>query len=382
MKQHYDILLVGAGLFNAVLAYKFIQQGKSVLVVERRNHIAGNCYDEEGYGGDRIHKYGAHIFHTSDETVWKFVNQFTTFNNFINEPLANYNGEIYNLPFNMNTFSKIFNIKTPNEAKKIINKEIEKAGIKEPRNLEEQAISMVGTTIYEKLIKGYTEKQWGKSCKELSPDIIKRLPLRFTYNNNYFNDKYQGIPEIGYTKMIEKMFEGADIILEADFMKDKEYYESLADKVYYSGCIDEYYEYRFGTLEYRGLHFESHLMTSPTQLQGVAVMNFTDTNHKYTRKIQHWYFNQDRLDKLLNPDCDEKPLFRGTETLEYPAEWKPGDIPYYPVNNDRNTELYNKYKSLKNDKVVFVGRLGQYKYYDMDDTIEAALNLIADTCKN
>lgn len=382
MKDHYDILLVGAGLFNATLAYHFINSGKSVLVIDKRNHIAGNCYDEDSYGGDTVHRYGAHIFHTSNETVWNFVNKFTSFNNYINSPIANYNGEIYNLPFNMNTFSKMFNVSTPAEVKKIIQKEIKKANIKTPTNLEEQAIKMVGTTIYEKLIKGYTEKQWGKSCKELSPDIIKRLPLRFTYNNNYFNDKYQGIPEIGYTKMIEKMFEGADIILEADFMKDKEYYESLADKVYYSGCIDEYYEYRFGTLEYRGLYFESHLITSPTQLQGVAVMNFTDTNHKYTRKIQHWYFNQDRLDKILYPDRDEALLFRGTETFEYPADWKPGDTPYYPVNNDRNTELYNKYKSLKNDKVVFVGRLGQYKYYDMDDTIEAALNLIADTRKN
>ena len=354
MLNHYDVLLVGAGLFNATLAYHFIKQGKTVLVVEKREHIAGNCYDELTDNGDTVHQYGAHIFHTSNEEVWKFVNQFTTFNNYINSPIANYNGEIYNLPFNMNTFSKMFNVSTPAEVKKIINKEIEKANIKEPKNLEEQAIKMVGTTIYEKLIKGYTEKQWGKSCKELSPDIIKRLPLRFTYNNNYFNDKYQGIPDIGYTKMIEKMFEGADILLNADFMKDKEYYESLADKVYYSGCIDEYYEYRFGTLEYRGLKFVNRTMTTPIQLQGVAVMNFTDNKSEYTRRIQHWYFNQDRLDKKL---ADHNELFRGTETYEYPADWKPGDTPYYPVNNARNAELYAKYKSLENDKVTFCGRL-------------------------
>ena len=372
MKQHYDILLVGAGLFNATLSYHFVKSGKSVLVIDKRKHIAGNCYDEPGYGGDMVHQYGCHVFHTSNKDVWDFVNKFTTFNNYINTPIANYNNEIYNLPFNMNTFSKMFNVSTPAEAKKIIKREIEKANIGEPKNLEEQAIKMVGTTIYEKLINGYTEKQWGKSCRELSPDIIKRLPLRFTYNNNYFNDKYQGIPEEGYTKMIEKMFEGADILLNADFMKDKEYYESLADKVYYSGCIDEYYEYRFGTLEYRGLRFESHLMTSPSQLQGVAVMNFTDSTKKYTRRTQHWYFNQDRLDKLL---AEDKCLFRGTETYEYPEDWKVGDIPYYPINNARNAELYNKYKSLKNDKVEFVGRLGQYKYFDMDDTIEAALKI-------
>lgn len=374
MKQHYDVLLVGAGLFNAVLAYRFIQQGKSVLVVERRNHIAGNCYDEEGYGGDRVHKYGAHIFHTSDETVWKFVNQFTTFNNFINEPLANYNGEIYNLPFNMNTFSKMFNIKTPNEAKKIIQKEIEKAGIKEPRNLEEQAISMVGTTIYEKLIKGYTEKQWGRKCSELSPDIIKRLPLRFTYNNNYFNDKYQGIPDIGYTKMIEKMFEGADFLLNTNFLMDKEYFESLADKIYYSGCIDEYYEYRFGTLEYRGLKFEESLKTSPQELQGNAVINFTDSETKFTRTYQHIYFNPDLYEKMM-ANLANGGISRFTQTWEYPAEWQPGDTPYYPVNNARNAELYQTYKHIDNPKIVFCGRLGQYRYYDMDDTIAEALKI-------
>ena len=374
MKQHYDVLLVGAGLFNAVLAYRFIQQGKSVLVVERRNHIAGNCYDEEGYGGDRIHKYGAHIFHTSDETVWKFVNQFTTFNNFINEPLANYNGEIYNLPFNMNTFSKMFNIKTPVEAKKIIQKEIEKAGIKEPKNLEEQAISMVGTTIYEKLIKGYTEKQWGRKCSELSLDIIKRLPLRFTYNNNYFNDKYQVIPDIGYTKMIEKMFEGADFLLNTNFLLDKEYFESLADKIYYSGCIDEYYEYRFGTLEYRGLKFEERLKTSPQELQGNAVINFTDSQTKFTRTYQHIYFNPDLYEKMM-ANLANGGIARFTQTWEYPAEWQPGDTPYYPVNNARNAELYQTYKHIDNPKIVFCGRLGQYRYYDMDDTIAEALKI-------
>lgn len=268
----------------------------------------------------------------------------------------------------------MFNVAMPTEVKAIIKQEIEKANIDEPTNLEEQAIKMVGTTIYEKLIKGYTEKQWGKSCKELSPDIIKRLPLRFTYNNNYFNDRYQGIPEIGYTKMIEKMFEGADIVLETDFLKTKDYYENLADKVYYSGCIDEYYDYQYGTLEYRGLRFENSMMTSVDDLQGVAVMNFTDSEKPYTRRIQHWYFNQDKLDAILNSKW-KSSTFMGIETHEYPADWKPGDTPYYPVNNDRNTELYEKYKSIPNDKVVFCGRLGQYKYYDMDDTIAAALEL-------
>lgn len=372
MKQHYDVLLVGAGLFNAVLAYYFNLNKRSVLVVEKRNHIAGNCYDEVSYGGDTVHKYGAHIFHTSNEEVWSFVNHFTKFNNYINSPIANYNGEIYNLPFNMNTFSKMFNVSTPTEVKKKIQQEINMANIGEPKNLEEQAIKMVGITIYNKLIRGYTEKQWGKSCKELSSDIIKRLPLRFTYNNNYFNDKYQGIPEEGYTKMIEKMYDGCDILLETDFLANKEYYEGLADKVYYSGCIDEYYGYKFGTLEYRGLRFEEKMMTSPEQLQGVAVMNFTDIVKPYTRRIQHWYFNQDKLDAVL---ADDSKLFRGTETYEYPADWKPGETPYYPVNNARNAELYDKYKSIPNDKVVFCGRLGQYKYYDMDDTIAAALEL-------
>ncbi len=372
MKQHYDILLVGAGLFNAVMAHRFIENGKSVLVLEKRNHIAGNCYDVDSYGGDRVHKYGAHIFHTSDKEVWDFVNQFTEFNNYINSPIANYNGEIYNLPFNMNTFSKIFNVATPYEVRKKINAEIEAANIGEPKNLEEQAIKMVGTTIYEKLIKGYTEKQWSRPCSELSPEIIKRLPLRFTYDNNYFNDRYQGIPEIGYTMMIEMMFDGADIVLDTDFLKDREKWEAMADRVFYSGCIDEYYGYCYGELEYRGLRFEDYMMCAPSKLQGVAVMNFTDTKHKYTRRIQHWYFNPDRLNKILN---DDKYLFRGTETYEYPADWKRGDIPYYPVNNDKNRALYDRYASIENEKVKFVGRLGQYKYFDMDDTIAEALKV-------
>ena len=285
--------------------------------------------------------------------------------------MAKYKDEIYNLPFNMNTFSKMFNVVTPYDVKKIINNEIKLSVVEKPTNLEEQAISMVGTTIYEKLIKHYTEKQWGKSCKELSPDIIKRIPLRFTYNNNYFNDKYQGIPEIGYTEMISKMFEGCDILLETDYLKDKEKWNNMADKIYYSGCIDEYYDYCYGELEYRSLRFENSIMTTSLDLQGVAVVNYTDSEHKYTRKIQHWYFNQDRLDKILS---DNTKLFRGTVTYEYPSEWKRGDEPYYPVNNARNAELYQTYKSIKNDKVVFTGRLGMYKYMDMDDTIKAALD--------
>lgn len=370
MKEHYDVILVGAGLFNAVLAYRLRQQNKSVLVIERRNHIAGNCYDEDQFSS-RVHIYGAHILHTSNEEVWKFVNQFSSFNNFINSPIANYHGELYNLPFNMNTFHQIFGVNTPYEVKQIIKKEIEESGIDEPKNLEEQAIKLVGTTIYKKLIKEYTEKQWGRDCTELDPSIIKRLPLRFTFDNNYFNDKYQGIPEIGYTEMIKKMYDGCDILLETDYLKDKEKWNSLADKVYYSGCIDEYYDYCLGELEYRGLRFENHLRTSPQEMQGVAVINYTSHEKKYTRRIEHVYFNPERLEKIYNGEV----LYRGTVTTEYPATWKRGDEPYYSVNNERNNTLYQKYKEIENKKVCFVGRLGMYKYFDIDDTIEQALKV-------
>jgi len=359
--MHYDILLVGAGLFNAVLAHHFIKQGKSVLVLEKRNHVAGNCYT---YNKDNIdvHQYGAHIFHTSNEQVWKFVNQFSEFNSFINSPIANYKNEIYNLPFNMNTFNRLYGVITPEQAKNRLIKETKDCYTDNPKNLEEQAINLVGRQMYEKLIKGYTEKQWGRKCTELPPEIIKRLPLRFTYDNNYFNDKYQGIPVEGYTKIIERMFEGADILLETDFLKDKEKFEAMADKVYYSGCIDEYYSYCYGPLEYRSVRFETEVFDKENY-QGNAVVNYTSDEEPYTRIIEHKWFNNRGSDKTII-------------SKEYSSEWKKGDVPYYPVNNEKNNALYEKYKAIQNDKVTFVGRLGNYKYYDMDDTIEAALSLI------
>lgn len=358
MKEHYDVILVGAGLFNAVLAHRLIKQGKSVLVLEKRDHIAGNCYTYEQDNID-VHKYGAHIFHTSNKEVWDFVNQFGEFNNFINSPIANYKDEIYNLPFNMNTFSKLFGVITPQQAEEVILKEKMKENMCVPSNLEEQAISMVGRTIYEKLIKHYTEKQWGRQCTELPPEIIKRLPLRFTYDNNYFNDKYQGIPVEGYTAMIEKMFECCDILLDTDYLKDKDKWNNMADKVYYSGCIDEYYDYCYGPLEYRSVRFEEYEYDKENY-QGVAVMNYTSHEEPYTRIIEHKHFNDRGSKKTII-------------SKEYSSEWKKGEVPYYPVNNSKNNSLYEKYKSIENDKVSFVGRLGEYKYYDMDDTVLNAL---------
>ncbi len=361
MKSQYDILLVGAGLFNAVLAHHFIKQGKSVLVVEKRNHIAGNCYTYNERNID-VHQYGAHIFHTSNERVWKFVNQFGEFNSFINSPIANYKDEIYNLPFNMNTFNRLYGVITPEQAKNHIIKETRDCFTDNPKNLEEQAINLVGKKMYEKLIKHYTEKQWGRKCTELPPEIIKRLPLRFTYDNNYFNDKYQGIPVEGYTRLIAKMYEGADIVLDTDFLKDKEHWEDMVDKVFYSGCIDEYYDYCYGPLEYRSVRFETEVFDKENY-QGNAVVNYTSDEEPYTRIIEHKHFNNRGSDKTII-------------SKEYSSEWKKGDIPYYPVNNEKNNALYQKYKDIKNDKVVFVGRLGNYKYFDMDDTIEAAFKVI------
>lgn len=358
MKDHYDVILVGAGLFSAVLAYRFKQMNKSVLVLEKRNHIAGNCYTETKDNID-IHKYGAHIIHTSNKTVWDFVNKFAEFNNFVNSPVANYKGELYNLPFNMNTFHQLYGVITPQQAKDTIIKEATKENITNPKNLEEQAISLVGREMYETLIKEYTEKQWGRDCKELPPEIIKRLPLRFTYDNNYFNDKYQGIPVEGYTEMIRKMFEGCDILLETDYLKDKEKWNSMCDRVYYSGCIDEYYDYCYGPLEYRSVRFEEYEYDKENY-QGVAVMNYTSHEEPYTRIIEHKHFNDRGSKKTII-------------SKEYSSEWKKGEVPYYPVNNSKNNSLYEKYKSIENDKVSFVGRLGEYKYYDMDDTVLNAL---------
>lgn len=360
MKEHYDVILVGAGLFNAVLAYRLKQQGKSVLVIEKRNHIAGNCYTERKDNID-IHIYGSHIFHCSNEQVWKFVNQFGEFNNFINSPIANYKSEIYNLPFNMNTFNRLYGVVTPEQAKNAIIKETWGCFTDHPKNLEEQAINLVGRKMYEKLIKHYTEKQWGRKCTELPPEIIKRLPLRFTYDNNYFNDKYQGIPVEGYTKLIKKMFDGCDILLETDFLADREKWESMADEVYYSGCIDEYYGYCYGPLEYRSVRFET-VEYDKENFQGNAVVNYTSDEEPYTRIIEHKWFNDRGSKKTI-------------VSREYSSEWKKGEVPYYPVNNEKNNALYEKYKAIKNDKTIMVSRLGTYRYLDMDDCIEEALNI-------
>lgn len=361
MLEHYDVILVGAGLYNATLAARFRKLGKTVLVIEKRNHIGGNCYSEKKDNID-IHKYGSHIFHTSNKKVWDFVNQYSEFNTFELNTMATAEGKVYNLPFNMNTFHQLFGVITPQEAKDVIEKEKMQELMYLPSNLEEQAIAMVGRTIFNKLIKGYTEKQWHKDCKELPADIIKRLPLRFTYNNNYFNDKYQGIPANGYTVMIEKMLEGCDILLDTDFLKDKEKWEAMADKVYYSGCIDEYYGYCYGELEYRGLRFETKRLETENY-QGCPVMNYTTHEKSYTRIIEHKWFNP----------SNESSVTYVTE--EYPVDWKRGDIPYYPVNTPRNQELYKRYKDIPNEKVAFCGRCGQFKYNDMDDTVESAMNI-------
>ena len=360
MKKKYDVILVGAGLYNAVLTARLIKEGKSVLVIEKRSHIAGNCYSERMDNID-VHVYGPHIFHTSNKEVWDFVNQYAEFNTFQLNTMAMADGQVYNLPFNMNTFAKVFGVSTPEEAQQII--DAEKENIKNPKNLEEQAISMVGRTIYEKFIKGYTEKQWGKKCTELPAEIIKRIPLRFTYNNNYFNDIYQGIPKDGYTAMIEKMFKGCDILLNTDFLAEKEKWEKKADLIFYSGCIDEYYNYQFGELEYRGLKFKTKRVKKDN-IQGCPVMNYTTHEKPYTRIIEHKWFNP----------TNESPVTYVTE--EYPCDWKRGDIPYYPVNTPRNQELYKRYKDIPNKKVTFCGRLGGFIYADMDDTVEQALNLV------
>lgn len=361
MKEHYDVLLVGAGLFNAVLAHHFIKQGKSVLVIEKRPHIAGNCYTERRENID-VHVFGSHIFHCSNKKIWDFITSFGEFNSFINSPIANYKDEIYNLPFNMNTFNRLYGVITPEQAKNKIIKETRDCYTDNPKNLEEQAINLVGKKMYEKLIKGYTQKQWGRKCTELPPEIIKRLPLRFTYNNNYFNDKYQGIPVEGYTKVIERMYEGADILLNTDFLKDKEKWESMADRVFYSGCIDEYYDYCYGPLEYRSVRFETEVLDKENY-QGNAVVNYTSDEEPYTRIIEHKWFNDMGSGKTII-------------SREYSSEWKKGDVPYYPVNNEKNNALYEKYKTIPNEKTVMCGRLAQYKYFDMDDTIEAAFKLI------
>lgn len=358
----YDYLIVGAGLFGAVFAHEAAKKGKKCLVVDRRNHIGGNIYTEE-IEGIQVHRYGAHIFHTSNKEVWEYVNRFAEFNHYINSPIAVYKDELYNLPFNMNTFSKMWNIKTPAEAKEIIDRQIADLGITEPANLEEQALSLVGRDVYEKLIKGYTEKQWGRKCTELPAFIIRRLPLRFTYDNNYFNDRYQGIPIGGYTAIIKKLLEQADVKLGTDYLKERETYKDMADRIVFTGMIDEYFDYILGALEYRSVRFETEVLDCPNY-QGNAVVNYTEREVPYTRIIEHKHFEFGTSDKTVI-------------SREYSSEWKVGDEPYYPVNDERNSSLYEKYKELaeKEKRVVFGGRLGAYKYYDMDKVILAALEL-------
>ena len=362
--KKYDYLVVGAGLFGATFAYEMTKKGKKCLVIDRRDHIGGNIYCEDIHGIN-VHKYGAHIFHTSDQKIWNYVNQFAEFNNYVNSPIANYKGEIYNLPFNMNTFSKLWNISTPAEAKEIINKQKEELNGKEPQNLEEQAISLVGRDIYQKLIKEYTEKQWGKDCKELPSFIIKRLPVRFTYNNNYFNDRYQGIPIGGYNVIIEKMLENCDVKLNVDYLTKKEIYDTMADKVLYTGMLDEYFHYCYGNLEYRSLRFETEVLTDVENYQGNAVVNYTSHEVDYTRIIEHKHFEfGTQKDTVI--------------TKEYPCDWHKGEEAYYPVNDEKNNQLFEKYQKLAQQEknVLFGGRLGHYKYYDMDKVIEAALKLV------
>lgn len=357
----YDYLIVGAGLFGAVFAYEARKKGKKCLVIDKRAHVGGNVYTED-IEGIAVHKYGAHIFHTSNKEVWEYVQQFAEFNRYTNSPVANFHGEIYSLPFNMYTFNKMWGVVMPDEARQKINEQVREAKIDNPKNLEEQAISLVGKDIYEKLVKGYTEKQWGRRAAELPAFIIKRLPVRFTYDNNYFNDTYQGIPIGGYTGMIEKMLEGIDVRLGVDFFENREALMAEAAKTVFTGMIDEYFDYSLGALEYRGLKFETEILET-ANYQGNAVVNYTDYETPYTRIIEHKHFEFGTQPKTV-------------VTREYPQKWVRGEEPYYPMNDDKNNGLYEKYKALadKETDVIFGGRLGQYKYYDMDDVIEAALN--------
>ncbi len=366
----YDYLIVGAGLFGSIFAHEASAKGKKVLVIDKRNHLAGNIYTEN-VEGINVHKYGAHIFHTSNKKVWDYINQFSEFNRYTNSPIAKYKDEMYNLPFNMNTFNKMWGVETPEEAKAKIAKQVEEAGIIEPQNLEEQAISMVGKDIYEKLIEGYTGKQWGRPCNELPSFIIKRLPVRFVYDNNYFNDTYQGIPIGGYTKIVEKLLDGIEVKLGEDFFWKKEEYLALVDKVIFTGMIDEYFDYCYGELEYRSLKFETEELDIENY-QGNAVVNYTEYDIPYTRVIEHKHF------ELLCQSGNEGSIPKTIITKEYPATWTKGDEPYYPVNDEKNNNLYEKYKELADneEKVVFGGRLGMYKYFDMDKDIEAALKLV------
>ena len=359
--SHYDYLIVGAGLYGAVCAREAAKAGKRVLVIDKRPHIAGNVHTQE-VEGINVHVYGAHIFHTNNKVVWDYVNQFAEFNRFTNSPVANFRGELYSLPFNMYTFNQMWGVVTPQEAAAKIEEQKRAAGITEPKNLEEQAISLVGTDIYEKLIKGYTEKQWGRPCTELPAFIIKRLPVRFTFDNNYFNALYQGIPMGGYTKMVEKMLEGIEVRLNVDYFEHKEELDALADRIIYTGPIDAYFGYRLGNLQYRSVRFETEVLDMPN-FQGNAAVNYTDRQTPWTRIIEHKWF-----------EFGDQP--KTVISREYSSEWKPGDEPYYPVNDERNGALYQEYKKLADaeEKVIFGGRLGEYKYYDMDAVIASALD--------
>lgn len=370
----YDYLVVGAGLFGAIFAYEANKAGKKVLVIDRRPHVGGNIYTEE-VEGIQVHKYGAHIFHTSDKEVWDYIQQFAEFNRYTNCPVARYKDELYNLPFNMNTFSKMWGIKTPEEAKEIIDRQIKEAGIKEPANLEEQAISLVGRDIYEKLIKGYTEKQWGKRASELPSFIIRRLPVRYVYDNNYFNDQYQGIPIGGYTQIIEKMLEGVEVRLGVDFFEDREILESEADHIVFTGMIDAFYDYCYGELEYRSLRFETETLDMENY-QGNAVVNYTEYEIPYTRLIEHKHFEYGCQGGYGNTGT---PAIQKTViTREYPAAWEKGAQPYYPMNDEKNNALYERYRELaeKEEHVIFGGRLGMYRYYDMHQVIAEALKCV------
>lgn len=356
----YDFLIVGAGLYGATFARIAKDAGKTALVIDRREHVAGNTFTEE-IAGITVHRYGAHIFHTNDREVWCFANRFTDFNRFTNSPIANYRGELYNLPFNMNTFYQMWGVITPQEAAAEIERQRRDAGITEPRNLEEQAISLVGRDIYEKLIRGYTEKQWGRPCKQLPASIIKRLPIRLTYDNNYFNASYQGIPTGGYTRLVENMLEGIDVYLGMDYLAGREAWDDLAEKTIYTGSIDAFYSYLYGPLEYRSVRFETEILDIPNY-QGNAVINYTDPETPWTRIIEHKHFAFESQPKTVI-------------SREYPVEWKIGDEAYYPINDDRNNTLYAKYAALaeKEKRIVFGGRLGEYKYYDMDQVIRKAM---------
>ena len=359
-----DFLIVGSGLFGAVTACELTKRGKKCLVLDKRPHIGGNVYTES-VNGIHVHKYGAHIFHTSNKRVWDYVNSFVEFNRYTNSPVANYKGRLYNLPFNMNTFYQMWGVTTPEQAKAKIEEQRRESGITNPQNLEEQAISLIGKDIYYALIKGYTEKQWGRKATELPAFIIKRLPVRFTFDNNYFNDSYQGIPMGGYTGLVEKMLEGVEVRLGVDYLENRAYFDSIADKVIYTGEIDRFFDYRFGHLEYRTVSFETELLEGVANYQGNAVINYADAEIPYTRIIEHKHFEFGQ-----QPDT--------VISKEYSTEWKPGDEPYYPVNDEKNSELYKRYKSLADaqTKVLFGGRLAEYRYYDMHQVIERALEQV------